>query len=273
VQAGLIAFYIFLFGLGLAVSWRRNGLLGFLPLCLNLLYNLWTSLALLSGQRFMLAMDWSIYLYYMMGIFALLGGLLFVVDEGRTIILRWYENNKPLAVEQLAAPNWRQFLLPGLLFLGIGLSLPITERLFPEKYPLRVDEEILNELTGSSAPAQAGVDADCLKSIFIQSQLSAVEGRDLYPRYYQAGDGESFTDSVGYRVVDEGRLVFDMVGQVNGRIIFPLSQAPYFFPNAADVTLISDASGQPWFLWVRQGDSQGFYVSETIPAPACSIVP
>ena len=60
-QAILLGFYVFLFALGLTTAWHRNGWLGFLPLVVNLAYNLWTSLALLSGQRFMLSMDWSIY--------------------------------------------------------------------------------------------------------------------------------------------------------------------------------------------------------------------
>ena len=53
-QGLLLVFYVFLFGLGLSAAWHRNGWLGFLPLGVNLIYNLWTSLALLSGQRFML---------------------------------------------------------------------------------------------------------------------------------------------------------------------------------------------------------------------------
>ena len=75
-QSVLIAFYIFLFGLGLTTAWIRTHWFGLLPLALNLPYNLWTSLALLSGQRFMVTMDWSIYMYYMIGLFTLFGGLL-----------------------------------------------------------------------------------------------------------------------------------------------------------------------------------------------------
>ena len=63
-----------------------------------------------------------------------------------------------------------------------------------------------------------------------------------------AGEGETFTDSVGYKVVDEGRLVFDLVGQANGRFIFKTSQQPDFFPHASDVTLISSRNGELWFV-------------------------
>jgi len=64
-------------------------------------------------------------------------------------------------------------------------------------------------------------------------------------------------------------LVFDMVGQVNERVIFPTSQLPDFFPNAADVALFMDETGKPWFIFIRQGDVEGFYISEFVDLPPC----
>jgi hypothetical protein len=270
VQSILLIFYIFLFGLGLTTAWVRNGLLGFLPLALNLLYNLWTSLALLSGQRFMLAMDWSIYFYYMTGLFTLLNGFLLVLPEGRSIALRWHERNRTLQTVSVPHFSQWQLILPGLLFLGIGLSLPVSEGLFPQKYPPRPQEKILEGLTNSTVLEQTGFDPVCMQHSLSRGQLSIAEGRVLYPRYYSPGDGENFTDAIGYRTVDQGRLVFDMVGQVNGRIIFPMSQSPDFFPNGADAILMSGDNGMPWFVFVQQDDVQRFYVSEAVDNFSCN---
>ncbi len=268
-QSLILVFYIFLFGLGLTAAWVRNGWLGFLPLVLNLLYNLWTSLALLSGQRFMLTMDWSIYLYYMIGLFTLMGGFLFILNGGRALIMRWYENNSSLPAFAAPEVQWRHYLLAGALFIGVGLSLPFSEMAFPQKYPPVSDEKILAELMSSPALEQAGFDPVCLQKAVSEAQLDTVQGRVLYPRYYAAGDGESFTDSVGYRIVDQGRLVFNMVGQISGRIIFPMSQSPDFFPNAADAILISSDDGERWFVLVQQGDTERFYVSESFDDSVC----
>jgi hypothetical protein len=63
----------------------------------------------------------------------------------------------------------------------------------------------------------------------VENQLNTVQGRTIYPRYYDAGDGETFTDSVGYKSVDESWLVFQMVGQANQRFVFLRPSRPISF--------------------------------------------
>ena len=78
-----------------------------------------------------------------------------------------------------------------------------------------------------------------------------------------------FTDSVGYKVVNEGRLVFDLVGQANVRYVFKTSQQPDFFPHASDVTVMSSRDGEIWFLYVKQGDIDRFYISDSFDRSIC----
>jgi hypothetical protein len=268
-QGALLVFYVFLFGLGLGTAWHRNGWLGLLPLAVNLLYNLWTSLALLSGQRFMLTMDWSIYLYYMIGLFALLSLFLFTLENRRSMILKWHEANTFSNIQQADRKKRWQYFFAGILFFGIGASLPLSEMVFPQKYPPVTQSELLNKLVSSSALQQSKLDAMCVQKIVAENQLSAVQGQAVYPRYYEAEDGETFTDSLGYKIADEGRLVFQMIGQVNQRVVFPMPQPPDFFPNASDATLFLDASGNVWFIFVQQGVAQRIYFSETLVSSAC----
>jgi len=268
-QEALLGFYVFLFGLGLGAAWLRNGWLGLLPLGVNLLYNLWTSLALLSGQRFLLAMDWSIYLYYMIGLFVLLSIFLFALESGRSMILKWFASNPFSFVQQADQKKMRQYILAGIFFFGIGASLPLSEMAFPKKYPLVTREEALNTPVSFPTLKQSKFDALCFQKIIVKNQLSITQGRAIYPRYYEAGDGETFTDSAGYKAVDEGRLVFEMIGQMNQRVIFPMSESPDFFPNASDVTLFLDAKRNVWFIFVEQSDKQRLYFSETLPPAIC----
>ncbi|MBC7879002.1 MAG: hypothetical protein H7Y59_17660 [Anaerolineales bacterium] len=268
-QSILIGFYIFLFGLGLTTAWIRNSWLGLLPLTLNLIYNLWTSLALLSGQRFMLTMDWSIYLYYMIGLFTLFSGFLFALESGRSMMVEWVKENSHVMPAPAITVQWQKYLMFGLIFFGIGLSLPISERIFSDKYPLLPQNELIAELLASSSLDQLGFNSACLQKLADSKALGLIQGRAIYPRYYAAGDGERFTDSVGYKVVDEGRLVFNLVGQVNRRYIFKTSYPPDFFPHASDVTLISSESGEFWFVHVKQGEYERFYISESFDLSVC----
>ena len=268
-QGLLLVVYIFLFGLGVATAWHRNGWFGLMPLALNLLYNLWTSLALLSGQRFMLTMDWSIYLYDMIGLFVLLSGFLSALNGGRAVILKWYEANRPSMVQPPAGLDLKSYILTGILFFGIGLSLPLIENAFPVRYPVPSQESVLKTLLASPTLDRSGLGAACLQNTVIENHLTFSQGRALYPRYYHPGDGEGFTDSVGYRKADEGRMVFEMIGQFDGRVIFPMSQQPEFFPNASDITLILDNNGNTWFILVEHRGKAELYISESFDMSVC----
>jgi hypothetical protein len=235
----------------------------------NLVYNLSTSVALISGQRFMLTMDWSIYFYYMIGLFALFSVFLFALENGRSIILKWYQANEFSFIQQVDRKKWEQYIFAGLLFFGIGAFLPLSEMIFSKAYPPIPQAEILNKLASSPALKQSKFDAACFQRLVAENQLSITQGRAVYPRYYEANDGETFTDSAGYKAVDEGRLVFQLVGQTNQRVVFPMSEPPDFFPNASDVTLFFDASGNMRFILVEQGDAQRMYFSETLVFPVC----
>lgn len=268
-QSMLLAFYVLLFGLGLSAAWHRNSWLGFLPLAVDLIYNLWTSIALLSGQRFLLAMDWSIYLYYMLGLFALLSIFLFALKRGHSILLKWGEANLHLSVRQPSLRKWQHYLVAGVLFLGIGTSLPLSEMIFPEKYPSVERTEVLNRLMSSVIWQNSKFDSACFENTVKENQLIFSRGRALYPRYYEANGGEAFTDSFGYKIVDEGRLVFQLLGQSNGRIVFPMSGPPQFFPNASDVILFYDTDGNLWSVFVEKDGVQGIYFSETATSAIC----
>jgi hypothetical protein len=269
LQSALLLFYLFLFGLGVAAAWHRGGWLGLLPLGLNLAYNLWTSLALLSGQRFMVTMDWSISLYYMIGIFALFGGVLAMLEGGRRHIADWLAGNPLVTSSPIARASLRQYLLLGLMFLGIGSLLPVSEAIFPDGYPPRSQEELVAELLTSPSLNQPGFGAACLQELALNQELAFSQGRALYPRYYAAGDGERITDKFGYKISDEDRLVFEFIGQSRDRIVFPLSQPPAFFPHASDVTLIFGREGELWFVFVKQGNEGAFYVSEDFDGFVC----
>lgn len=272
VQSVLLFVYVFLFGLGVSVSWYRLGFLGLLPLGLNLAYNLWTSLALLSGQRFMVSMDWSISLYYMVGIFTLIGGVAMMLTRGRMAALAWVQKNSLRCLRYCTykqTTSLLHYVVVGLVFLFLGTLPPVVEGVFPDRYPYLSSASITSGILASPVMLQSDVDSACVQKLAHEGLLVYVQGRALYPRYYNANDGERSTDAVGYKVVDESRIVFELVGQGNYRVVFPLSESPEYFPHASDVTLIYGDAGALWFIYI-DNDSEGkFYVSNYFENSLC----
>lgn len=112
-------------------------------------------------------------------------------------------------------------MLTAAAILFIGTSIPLSETVFPPKYT-----------KNEKCP------------FALQSNQICVQGRAIYPRYYESGDGEPGTAKLGYEVGDEARLVFWLAGPQPGLVIFPLETAPSFFPHAADVWIVGAIDGE-----------------------------
>ncbi len=216
-QIAIIALYLLLLSLGLAAAWYKHGLPGLLPLGISIAYNAWTALFLSSGDRFLVPVDWGVYLYHFLGLLTLVGLMLSGLTGAREHIIAWLSTryNGETSQGEPAPISWRGLILSAALILFLGASIPLTELAFPKIPPLQTPE------AAQIAPGEM-----------------ILYGRAIYPRYYAAGDGEPGTAKLGYGASSEARLVFYLLGKQNTLVIFPLKTAPAFFPNASDVAVI-----------------------------------
>jgi len=271
-EGALVAVYAALMGLGLAAAWKRAGAWGLAPMGVNLLYHLWTSLALLSGQRFLVSTDWVIAMYYMIGLFTLLSGFLYLLERGRPLVDKWYGAQRAPEVEDSSAPAaWPKYAAAGLAFLLVGASIPLSEMVLPKRYPVLTQQQVLERLFSSEGFRASGLDRACVAQAVEENGLIGSTGRALSPRYYGAGEGEP-TAKLGYAESDEGRLLFLTTGNRYGLAILEMPEEPEFFPHAADVLLYADPENSHVAWLALVGDSvtaeggknrQALYVSDT----------
>ncbi len=216
----LTVLYVGLFALGLAAAWTNLRWLGLLPLALSLFYHAWTALFLSSGDRFLVPIDWTTYLYQAWGLLLLgqaaLSGLRGV--EGYPAQTKNHIDSQQ--ARKHPTPH-RQVILAVAVILLVGASIPLTEVVFPQKY------------------------SDTAVCPFaLQENETCVPGRAIYPRYYPSGDGEPGTAKLGYEISPEARLVFWLAGPQPGLVILPLETAPSSFPHAADVWVVGQKDGE-----------------------------
>lgn len=226
--------YVGLFALGLAAAWTHLRWVGLLPLALSLFYHAWTALFLSSGDRFLVPIDWSTYLYQAWGLL-LLGQLALSGLRGNSLAGQTALHSGNTLPSGVKIPAWGQVTLVAAAILFIGASIPLSEVVFPQKY--------------------AG-DANCPFASRENGEI-CIQGRALYPRYYEPGDGEPGTAKLGYEIGDEARLVFWLAGPQPGLVIFPLESAPAFFPHAADVTIVGARDGESLRARVVQVEKEG----------------
>jgi hypothetical protein len=233
----LSALYVALLALGLARAWRFQRWIGLLPFAFSLAYHAWTALFLSSGSRFLIPIDWTWCLYYALGLLTLLELALSGIRD-----IEWTPSShmEEIYHPEAKPPTWRKVALTASLVMLTGVSLPLTELAFPQKYPPLTQEQM----------------AVAFEVPRLNGEVIAY-GRAIYPRYYAAGDGEPQTAKPGYGPSAEARLVFWLAGPKTGLIVFPMKSAPGFFPHASDVWILGRWDGDIFHARIVQVEADG----------------
>jgi hypothetical protein len=155
----------------------------------------------------------------------------------------------------------------GCAFLLVGASIPLSEVVFPKRYPPTTQQALIEQVVASPALKEAKLDAACVQAAIRDNGLAASNGMALSPRWYDVGEGEA-TAKLGFAESDEARLVFLITGNRYGLVLVHLDEAPDFFPHAADVVAFTDpeTSHKAWFVMVNKDGTERMYVSDEIPS-------
>lgn len=238
--SGLIFFItlgLITFGVGIAV--KRLGVLGLVPLLIHFTFNFSMSLARISGWRFVQPVDWILQLYYCIGLVTLTVLVIALISSRVSgVVYNREDGGGSFDNPSAALGKCRSTLL---VFIFLGISLPLTEILIPQRYSEMDTDQRLAEQAADGLMLENGtwITAAHVES-FLETEPAAVVlyGRALYPLFYEQGkywgSGESFSLLVG----DLDRLQFTYIGSENAQVFIQRETPPDYFPNAADVFII-----------------------------------
>jgi hypothetical protein len=182
-------------------------------------------------------------------------------------VAKWFEDLKTNQVQVKKNKAWTHYLLAGALFFAVGASIPVSEKVFPKRYPPLTQEQLWTEFSSSEAFVEKNLDAACMSEFIAANSLYAANGRVLSPRFYGPGEGEP-TLKFGYKVSEQPRLVFLVTGNYNGLAVLDTAEPPAFFPNISDVLVYfdQDEPSKTWFVLVRAGEREEIYFSDEFSA-------
>lgn len=124
-----------------------------------------------------------------------------------------------------------------LIFLLAGISLPLSERLFPLRFPPQQPEEVMHFLTAQEVFKQAGLGDEEITSFLQQAGGRLAWGQALYPRFYEKDRGEP--DQYNFlRIQSYPRLTLTLGNRTGGNVILPLQASPASFPDGSLVYVI-----------------------------------
>jgi hypothetical protein len=223
---------LFIIALGLGAAFDRVGILAFVPLLLHFVYSFSVTLVHISGWRFILPVDWVSLLYFSIGL-AQIGIMLFsLLSKKYTAPLPFKFEYEPIV--------WKKTIAVLTLCAVIGISLPLFEWSFPERYPVLGSKELIKKYipdgfvqTGGAVISPSDVES------FLETESNAVVvyGRALYPAYYEQGrywgDTPYLLEAKQYN-----RLGFMLIGARIANVYMPIVAAPEYFPQASSVFII-----------------------------------
>jgi len=225
--AGLaLLLHLALISAGIACAWRRWRWAGLAPLVVFLGYHLSNAVSLTSGGRYLVPVDWALYLYFAVGALEL------TAQAAGCVGLQpaWTVMTSPGVS---AGPSLRRQALAAALAFGLlGAVLPLSEQLFPLRYPPQ---------DAAQAPAdlqQAGVTGAEAQAFLAQPGAVVLSGRALYPRFMAAGEKDTGSVRSAFGERAYGRLAFVLIGTKTAEVLLPLPASPASFPHTADVIVI-----------------------------------
>ncbi len=278
LQLVLLLLYLSLVACGIGAAWFRAGWVGMVPLLVNLVYNASTAVARLSGNRFLLPVDWAAYVYAAIGLMeiAVLVSYLLGVSSDRIAYLLIQRSPQP---EGRTVPplKWQPLIGIGTMILFIGFLPLIVAGFIPRRYPIQSQAEQVSELMHSMRQFDPSFDLSQLQVLLLDPQAQVIKGRALFPRYYPAGDGEPQTAKAGYAPLPFPRTLFLLASdEYNGLVMLKMLDPPAYFPNASDVIVVGCKTekyleaqvvlipGEPGDLLISDGELPSQCPSSTI---------
>jgi hypothetical protein len=254
----LLFFAVFI-ACGFAASINNHGLIGLLPFFLSSCYMFTVAAGRYSGWRFVLPADWIYYFYFSAGFIEVIQRLFknFKSNQNSQAVILKKERS---ALRKSGFRYVKPFVL-FLVLIFIG-SLPVSlPYLIPDQIVQKSQSENLQTI--EKMAAQYGEPFLSILQQVNQENLLIKNGRTIYPRYFEAGQGlTSANPWTVYEVRDFNRLGFILLNQENTNVIIPMDSSPDFVPNSADCLVIGTQSNNgyfegSWLIFPELIDSEG----------------
>lgn len=229
-----IGLVVVAFGIGAAAQKSlRLGL--FLP-AVFLIYAIANSLARTSGGRYVVPIDWILFLFF--GI-----GLWFLVEAASMFFKRQPGAGEPGIEERQPAAETRhnshraaRAAGTAAFFVLVGGLIPLSQHIHPKRYQPETQEALLNRL--EVLLPQVGLEKQSVADFLQQDNAVIAQGAALYPRHlgYRVG----FPSWYPYSSADYPRTIFTLIGPQEKYATTTLfGPSPKFLPHNSNVIVLA----------------------------------
>ncbi len=229
-----------LLALGIGSAWHFSSIAGLIPLAVFLFYILSASVARTSGGRYIVPVDWVLFLYYALGLVQACRWLFALGERTQKSHQSQIQIEKPANLQRLNVH--KHWLYLGGIFI-IALLVPLAEHLYPYQLAQLTKEQLQMTVLDSDLAGSLGYSKSELNTYLQSEQTYLLHGRMLYPRFYYEKLGEP-VDIPTYSPKDYRRLVFTLSGLMgNPSFVLPVDDTPKPIPYRSKVIVVGCRNG------------------------------
>ena len=226
--------------LGFSVIQKKNPKAGLALIAFHFVYNASSAIVNLSGWRFILPVDWIIFLFYAIGLIECLKWIVIKISGWDLLShlpgLIQYPKQK---IE--SHRSWVFYAKYGLIFILIGAAIPLRENLFPKVIPTFSKDEICQKIKQRFEVSEFANQTEAFVKFCNSGQSRAYYGVGIYPRYFLAGEGYyDRKNDPWFGNQEYSRLVFRVIGENNEKVFIKTNIKNLEFENGAPVYVVDD---------------------------------
>lgn len=233
-----MALNIVILCMGIISLYRKSKTAYFIPLLIMISYLLGIGFAKTSGGRYIVPVDWILLIFYA-------AGLLFIMEalgiQGKIKNAIGYEND---SVDETKGYSNKMATALLAVFLGIGILIPISENIFPEKYFPQTYGEFLNELEQKGYKIGQDYFSSAEAEKFLEEENAVfVAGQGLYPKVLKPAD-ENASEFFNDYLHEPYTLLFTLLNEKEKIFIYlPISTDQINFSHGATVYILGCEEG------------------------------
>lgn len=249
----LIILNLFLLAAGLSVKTSNTRRIHWALLSFFLTFNLSAAIFRFSGWRFIMPVDWFMYVWFLMGLLALLSAIGF---DSSNDPWQYFHANE----EKKSSGPWIKSWMAMIPFIFIGSLVPMRT-LFPVNDPQNPVNAICEKIDQSLEEEELGAVKAQIMDFCLDPEAIVDEGILLYPRYFRRGYGYYHRpNDLFYGIQDFSRLTFRVLGESVRRYYLPLTwNSDARIPNGSYAIILTDHTRSPEALVLVLPDYQNLY--------------
>ncbi|MEN8241264.1 MAG: hypothetical protein ABFS17_05045 [Chloroflexota bacterium] len=224
---------LFFLSTGIFYSYRRNGIVGLVPLFIHILYNSSDALVHTSGWRYIKPFEWTTLFYFSFGISVLIG-------MARNLFQNKLKSSNALTNKQIRdrlSLKWSDIVTKGGAFILITCLMAFGPLIVPQRYSssekLIEDKNIFNFFSQDSS-----FNSKDLEEFLTEPGSIITGGRLLYPRYFPSGSRIHHKPSLPFYQLDIDRVEFVLLNEDIVDVYLPASREPKEIIHASDVIVL-----------------------------------